>query len=179
MKTGSSKRKAGLGKVKVSDLGERVGGEGLGRGVTPAQMEAYALPSAYCGLVWGTVPYGWQGRAMDALVVDGNRVCVSTCNASGKTSFLIARACLWYMDAFPNSLVVTTSASQRQVGQQLYANIRRCVGMFPNAAEWRIRDNNQFWVKAPNGSNMVSFATNDAGRAENELLPENLLAAEQ
>ena len=138
----------------------------------PEDIEPFATPSTAASIIWKQTPYRWQTHPMDDLMVDGNRVAVATCNASGKTSWLTARGCLWYMMAFPKCRVITTSASARQVQQQLYPNLRSCIGMLPNAKEWKIRDNNMFYVYAPNGSKLESFATNDAGRAEGYHIPD-------
>lgn len=129
------------------------------------------IPAVYAEAVWGRRLYEWQARVMNALLVEGNRSLVATCNESGKTSEVITKTILWYMDVFPGSTVVTTSASARQIEQQLYPNLRACVGALPGGGQWKIRSNNQYWVAAPNGSRCFSFTTNEAGRAEGYHVP--------
>lgn len=136
------------------------------------EMMHMAIPSVFAEVTWKQRPYDWQSDIMNPLLVPGNRVCAATCNESGKTSFVITKGGLWYMMAFPGSVVVSTSASSRQIGQQLYPNIRACVKQLPDGDDWKVRDaNDRYEVQAPNGSRWFSFTTKDAGRAEGYHVP--------
>lgn len=140
-------------------------------GLTAEDYAMLAIPSVYVAAVWDYGFYDWQAEVVDPLLFEGNRSVASTNNESGKTSEIITKAAIWYMDTFPGSVVVTTSASARQIEQQLYANIRACVASMPNGENWEVRSGNKYWVKAPNGSNMFSFRTTEAGRAEGYHVP--------
>jgi hypothetical protein len=140
--------------------------------MTAEEMQQMAIPSVFAEVVWGKRPYDWQRKIMNPMLVPGNRVVAATCNESGKTSEIITKTGLWYMMAFPGCVVVSTSASSRQIGQQLYPNIRACVKELADGENWRVKDaNDRYEVKAPNGSCWFSFTTKDAGRAEGYHVP--------
>lgn len=57
-------------------------------------------------------------------VRDHRRVAVKSCHASGK-SFLSARVVLWFLHAYPDSIVITTAPTANQVENILWREIRR------------------------------------------------------
>lgn len=59
-------------------------------------------------------------------VRDCRRVAVRSCHSSGK-SFLAARIVLWFLHAWPNSVVITTAPTFNQVQQILWRELRAAV----------------------------------------------------
>jgi len=57
-------------------------------------------------------------------VRDHARVAVRSCNGSGKT-YVAAHIVLWWLMAFPESMVITTAPTERQVREVLWREIRR------------------------------------------------------
>jgi hypothetical protein len=57
-------------------------------------------------------------------VRDHVRVAVRSCNGSGKT-YVAAHVVLWWLMAFPESMVITTAPTERQVREVLWREIRR------------------------------------------------------
>lgn len=57
-------------------------------------------------------------------VRDHVRVAVRSCNGSGKT-YVAAHIVLWWLMAFPESMVITTAPTERQVKEVLWREIRR------------------------------------------------------
>ena len=57
-------------------------------------------------------------------VRDHVRVAVRSCNGSGKT-YVAAHIVLWWLMAFPESMVITTAPTERQVREVLWREIRR------------------------------------------------------
>ncbi|MBT4073530.1 MAG: DEAD/DEAH box helicase family protein [Chloroflexi bacterium] len=55
---------------------------------------------------------------------DHVRVAVRSCNGSGKT-YVAAHVVLWWLMAFPESMVITTAPTERQVREVLWREIRR------------------------------------------------------
>lgn len=109
----------------------------------------------------GYKPYQWQFDTMNAMGPEGAQVCLRTCNESGKTAFVIALLVKWHMETFAGSLTITTSASYGQIINQLYPSLRaKCRG----TPGWKIMKDSA--VYEPTGSRLVSFSTDDAGRAE-------------
>ncbi len=69
-------------------------------------------------------------------VKDYPEVSVRSCHASGKT-YTAARVVTWWLCSFPNSVVITTAPTFRQVEQLLWREIRSSVAgkdIFPEAA---------------------------------------------
>jgi len=75
------------------------------------------------------------------------------------TSVVIASAILWHMENFPWSMTVTTSASQRQIRDQLYPVIQAKAGSWPG---WKVQISTQECrISAPNGARCLSYTTDD------------------
>ncbi len=131
--------------------------------LTLEDYKALTIPSIYGRVRLGIDLYPWQAEVLDSLEEEYIRVAISTCNESGKTSFVIATAILWHMETYPGSMVVTTSASNRQIKFQLYPQLQRLISSWEG---WKIRDSNEYSIRAPNGSRCISYATDDPGLIE-------------
>jgi phage terminase large subunit len=67
----------------------------------------------------------WQTQQTIAkALIDTQFVYIPSCHASGK-SFLAAHVALWFLFTHPNSIVVTTAPTGRQVRKVLWSEIRR------------------------------------------------------
>ena len=73
--------------------------------------------------VLGNKPWDKQTEIL-AHVRDTQRTAVASCHGAGK-SWIAARAALWFLYAFPNSIVVTTAPTFRQVRNVLWQEMRR------------------------------------------------------
>jgi len=96
-------------------------------------------------------------------VRDYLRTALRTGNGCGKT-VVAAMIVLWAVACFPNTLVITTSATTRQVAQQLWAEIRR---LYINARRPLGGELLATELRFPKtGSRAIGFATDDPGRFE-------------
>jgi phage terminase large subunit len=86
------------------------------------------------------------------------RTAIRACHAVGKT-FTLASATLWWLARYPEGIVLTTSATQRQVKTQLWSEIHRAAERakvpYPKlkTTELKFRDDNNF---------AIGFSTNQA-----------------
>jgi len=80
-------------------------------------------PVYFCDCILGANLWGKQREIAEALV-DTQFVYVPSCHASGK-SFVAAQIALWFLYSHPNSIVVTTAPTGRQVGKVMWGEIRR------------------------------------------------------
>lgn len=62
-------------------------------------------------------------REVVRLVRDNSKISVRSCHASGK-SFIAGRIAVWFLHAFPDSIVLTTAPTFRQVQDVLWKEIR-------------------------------------------------------
>jgi hypothetical protein len=92
----------------------------------------------------------WEREAEILLSIQKNRrTAVKACHGVGKT-FTLAVATLWWLTRYTDGIVLTTSATQRQVRTQLWAEIHRAVAQakvpYPKlkTRELELRDNNNF-----------------------------------
>ena len=75
----------------------------------------------------------WEKQTEIAMsVCTHRRTAVKSCHASGK-SFLAARIAIWFLHAFPRSIVLTTAPTQNQVENILWREIRSAYGSHANA----------------------------------------------
>jgi phage terminase large subunit len=96
-------------------------------------------------------------------VRDYLRVAVPSCHGVGK-SFIAARTALWFLTCFPDSIVVTTAPTYRQVRNILWAELRSAwanakvplTAVPPNTTDLRISDK---WFA-------FGFSTNDPNAAQ-------------
>ncbi|MDA1257975.1 MAG: hypothetical protein O3C10_09065 [Chloroflexi bacterium] len=84
---------------------------------------------------WAADPVGFVRGCLGASLWDGQveileavrdhvRVAVRSCNGSGK-SYAAAHVVLWWLMAFPESMVITTAPTERQVREVLWREVRR------------------------------------------------------
>lgn len=127
--------------------------------------ETLAVPSGFARVVLNYDLYPWQQKTVDSLFPNYSKAALATCNDSGKTSLVIVTAILWHMVNFPWSMTVTTSASYRQILEQLYPTIKRILSSWQG---WEVSTpvTGACSISAPNGSRCLSFSTDDARLAE-------------
>lgn len=84
---------------------------------------------------WASDPAGFVKNRLGARLWDAQveileavrdhvRVAVRSCNGSGKT-YVAAHVVLWWLMAFPESMVITTAPTEHQVREVLWREIRR------------------------------------------------------
>jgi len=103
--------------------------------------------------------YGWQARLMMS-VWSGRPTTARTPNGAGKTSVCIVVLALCMLHEFPGATVVLTSATFRQVRDQMFAALKTHSGKF---AGWKW---NETSIETPEGGRIVGFATDAGGRFE-------------
>lgn len=87
-----------------------------------SHLERYRRdPVGFCREVLGFEAWSKQ-RAILESVRDHKRTAVRSAHGVGKTA-VAARACLWWLSVWPDSVVVTTSATWNQVREQLWREI--------------------------------------------------------
>ena len=131
--------------------------------LTPSQaarLEQLGWPSVWARDRFGVDLYDWQAEVMNAFH-EPCWLALRTCNESGKTSHVIAHLVLWHMATFPGSLTITTSGSNNQIEHQLYPNLKAYTAQDD---AFRIMKNKGEYL--PTKSRLVSYSTDDAGRAE-------------
>ena len=107
--------------------------------------------------------YDWQIECLEAIGMQehgGKPVSVVAANGSGKSSYLVAIAILWFLRRYPKGQVVITSSSFRQVEKQLWPAMRKYQALFP---DWVFL---QTEIKTPDGGFALGFSTDQPGRAE-------------
>jgi len=106
----------------------------------------------YANHIWDATPDPFL-RAMQALS-EFRSVGIESATGTGKT-FIVARIVYWFLDVFPDSLVVTTAPKEQQLKTLLWGEISSCFGRFrkirPAAEMFNLRI-------VPDGSK-VSFGT--------------------
>jgi phage terminase large subunit len=80
-------------------------------------------PVFFCQQVLGCEPWLKQDQILES-IRDNPRTSVRSCHGIGK-SFIGGRAALWFLYSYPNSVVVTTAPTGRQVKKILWQEIRR------------------------------------------------------
>lgn len=80
-------------------------------------------PIEFVSDVLGVEPWSRQRDILEALNRPRARVAVKACHASGKTWTAAAAAC-WFLNCEPNSVVLTTAPTTRQVRELLWREIR-------------------------------------------------------
>ena len=93
-------------------------------------------------------------------VRDHVRVAVRSCNGSGKT-YVAAHIVLWWLMAFPESMVITTAPTERQVREVLWREIRRAY-----RGNEELIDGKLTWTALELGDKHYAhgISTNEAGR---------------
>lgn len=120
-------------------------------------------PYVFAEVELGLQLYDWQVHALDAI---GQRLPTALCaaNETGKTTFIIAPAILWFLKTYgaAGGKVVLTSGSWLQVRTQLAPSIRRFRGRFPG---WVFLDS-EIKREGSLDPQVIMFSTDNAGRAE-------------
>lgn len=124
--------------------------------------ECWSYPTGYLSSRLGLRLYGWQERVLLPFSEPGSRVAAVTCNESGKTSVCIAGLVMWHLETFRDSLTVTTSATYRQIVSQLYPALRSYASRCGGSVE--VQKDSAYCSST--GSRLLSFTTDDPGRAE-------------
>lgn len=125
-------------------------------------LKLMAQADGYARMRLGIDLYPWQASILSDMSPRGSRVAVRTCNESGKTSTLVLALVLWHMESFVGSLTVTTSGSYRQIKDQLFPHLQAWGGRLGEG--WEFGDG---WGRyKPTGSRLVSFSTDNPGKAE-------------
>lgn len=139
------------------------------KAVSPAQAAALIAksqndPNWWIETVCGEKPWALQRKIIES-VRDNPRTGVKSCHSGGK-SWMAARVAAWFLCCFPNSIVVTTAPSHRQVELVIWPEIRRVrraaakrgillPGSIPAVAcQWKIADK---WYG-------IGFSTDDPDR---------------
>jgi len=120
-----------------------------------------ATPVGFTQLVLEIPQYDWQAAVLFDLEEPG-QVAVKCPNEAGKTSHIVVGAVLWHMMCYPGSVTVVTSASFRQVKNQLMPGLKRQL-VKPCFKGWTSTESS---IKAPNGSMLVAFTAVDPGKFE-------------
>jgi hypothetical protein len=80
-------------------------------------------PVFFCEHVLGCTPWGTQREIMES-VRDNRATAVPSCHSSGK-SWIAARIVLWFLYSFPDSKVITTAPTDRQIRGILWGEIHQ------------------------------------------------------
>ncbi|MEI6715152.1 MAG: terminase family protein [Verrucomicrobiota bacterium] len=118
-----------------------------------------STPVGFALGVLGMALHDWQEK----ILWDANQpgaIALKAGNGSGKTTSIAAPLALWHTVAYPNSLTIITAGVYRQVKEQLFPALRLHARKF---AEWTFNDTD---IQAPNGSRIIGFSTDEAGRFE-------------
>lgn len=109
--------------------------------------------------------YRWQAEIAEAVDVGSQyervRIAVRTPNESGKSSIIIPLVIARWLDRYPRSKVVLTSADSRQLDSQLM----RALFSYrtPHLTHWEFL---QREIRTPVGGQMVAFTTDEPKRVE-------------
>lgn len=103
-----------------------------------------------------------------------NNYALESATGTSKTFFL-ARLVYWFLDCFPNSLVVTTAPSESQLKVNLWAEIGRLMPQikkaYPHAKKWQMRlvlDDSKTNNKLEDSHHAVGFVTGTTANADSE-----------
>ncbi len=118
-----------------------------------------STPVGFAIGILGMSLYDWQGKILWDADKPG-AISLKAGNGSGKTTSIAAPLALWHAVAFKDSLTIITAGVYRQVKEQLFPAIRRHARKFGG---WKFNDTD---ITAPNGSRIIGFSTDEAGRFE-------------
>lgn len=95
--------------------------------LTEAEIDLYENyiedPSLYVEQALGSDTLEDYQREILLELTKYDRIAIKACHSVGKT-WLMARAALWFFNLFPNSIVITTAPTHRQVKALLWGEIR-------------------------------------------------------
>ena len=109
--------------------------------------------------------YSWQSEIAEAVDFGSSleriRIAVRTPNGSGKSSILIPTIILRWLDRYPKSKVVLTSADARQLDSQLMRALHAY--RHPHLVHWEFLSRE---IRLPAGGTMIGFTTDEPARVE-------------
>ncbi len=109
--------------------------------------------------------YSWQAEIAEAVdfgsQLERVRIAVRTPNGSGKSSIVIPAVILRWLDRFPRSKVVLTSADARQLDSQLMRALHSY--RHPHLVHWEFLSRE---IRLPQGGTLISFTTDEPARME-------------
>jgi hypothetical protein len=130
----------------------------LARGLTDS-------PLLFAKKVMGVEPYSWQQEIAEAVDFGSSlervRVACRTPNGSGKSSIVIPLVILRWLDRYPRSKVVLTSADARQLDSQLMRALQSY--RHPHLVHWEFLSRE---IRTPQGGTLISFTTDEPARME-------------
>lgn len=126
----------------------------------PSHLEALGTCAGFVRGVLQIDSYPWVEAILRDLDQRGAAVVVKAANGSGKTQCVAAPAALWHASVYPGSLTIATAGVFRQVKEQLFPAIRSHAHKFKG---WSFLETE---VQAHNGSRILGFSTDDAGKFE-------------
>ncbi len=123
------------GRTLVIDVAVAVTSSVLLAPLANSRSEAVSKPDVSQQSIWANDPAGFVQDQLGAQLWDGQieileavqdhvRVAVRSCNGSGKT-YIAAHVVLWWLMAFPESMVITTAPTEWQAREVLWHEIRR------------------------------------------------------
>jgi phage terminase large subunit len=122
-------------------------------------------PYLFAKKVLGQDLYPWQAEIAEAVDQGSEyervRIAVRTPNESGKSSIVIPLVICRWLDRYPQSKVVLTSADARQLDSQL---MRALFGYrTPHLRHWEFL---QREIRTPAGGQLIAFTTDEPSRVE-------------
>lgn len=127
--------------------------------------DALRNPIGFTEDVLGLQLYDWQAKAVLPLMNLGGRVktAVASPNGAGKSERIVAPSALYVPFVFPRGRVAITTASQRQLTEQVIPAIE---AQLPKFEGWKSVRSPYYRVTTPQGGSITAFTTDDAGRVE-------------
>ena len=142
--------------------------------MTPAQLAS--LPHGFVTTVLKTGLYDWQARALIFLEDLSGRVkvAVASPNGAGKSQRIVASAAFYVPAVFPRGRVNITTASGRQLTDQVLPALEENLRKFPS---WNRVFSPYYRITTPKGGVITAFSTDDAGKVEgsHQELPDSPL----
>jgi phage terminase large subunit len=121
-------------------------------------------------------PYDWQDKILVNLEDLSGRVkvAVASPNGAGKSRYIAAPAAFYVPAVFPRGQTLITTASGRQLTDQLIPALEQNLRRFPS---WNRVFSPYYKITTPKGGTISAFATDDAGKVEgsHQVLPESPL----
>ncbi len=144
---------------------------------TPAVVLHQPDPVAYFRDVLGVIPWTRQEEILRA-VATHPRVAVRSGHKIGKSNSAAGLA-LWWYEAHPRGLVVLTSATDFQVGQILWAELRRLVGGALRPIHGTLNRAHRTGLVADDGRKIIGVATNQTENMGGFSGPETLFIVDE
>lgn len=134
--------------------------------ITPKQFGLWDSAALFAKTVMGLPNvYGWQKdiaeTVNEASSMQRVRIAVRTPNESGKSSIVIPLIILRWLDRYPRSKVVLTSADSRQLDSQLMRALQSY--RHPHLVHWEFLARS---IRTNQGGMMMAFTTDEPSRVE-------------